>query len=359
VNAPEPADAEVPPTIAEARGIALALASRFEKRGLQATVHPVESARLERYWRLEVDVAAPGVGAEITVFADGAWEVTVRDRSDEFLEHDYAYGIPGHPPDFVAIFEDAYDMIVRAADEAPDPERAGASGGNPSQLVPGEPPTYFTEESFARAVRAGVAYHVRAGVASPERIYRRMTSLYSHSVHAPDSQSVHGERFTAELYPRMPEIVRRVVREELARHIQAQERWGETDFDRLDLAFEELKRHRIATFPAVDVFPYRVARKDADGWFEEQMKITSAEPWRGYVYWEEWSARHCFRHGRLGLPCRITEASRLAGTPGVRELQEEVAGVLRDFGLRPILTAGGILLQFDWKRRRPPSDLAW
>jgi hypothetical protein len=157
----------------------------------------------------------------------------------------------------------------------------------------------------------------------------------------------------------MPEIVRRVVREELARHIQAQERWSETDFDRLDLAFEELERRRIATFPAVDVFPYRVERKDEGSWFEQQLKIVSAEPWRGYVYWEEWSARHCFRHGRLKLPCRITEASRLAGAPGLRELQEEVAGVVRDFGLRPNLTAAGILLEFDWQRRRPPSDLAW
>ncbi|HVG47670.1 MAG TPA: hypothetical protein VM899_05990 [Rubellimicrobium sp.] len=356
VDASEPPDAEIPATIAEARTIALTLASRFEERGLQSTVHPVEPRRLERYWRLAVDVVAPRVGAEIVVFADGAWEVTVRDRSDEVL--DSTYGIPGNPPDFAAIFEEAYEMIVRVDDEASDPERAGASGGAPPS-VPGEPPSYFTEESFARAVRVGVAYYARAGVASPERIYRRMTSFYSHSVDAPDSQSVQAERFTAELYPRMPEIVRRVVREELARHIQAQEGWGETDFDRLDRAFEELKRLRIATFPAVDVFPFRIARKDEGEWFEQQMKLISAEPWRGYVYWEEESAYHCFHYGRLKLPCRTTEASRLAGTPGVRELQEEVAGVLRDFGLRPILTAAGILVEFDWQRRRPLSDLAW
>ena len=72
VNAPEPSDAEIPPTIAEARTFALTLASRFEERGLHATVHPVESARLERHWRLAVDVVAPTVGAEIVVFADGA-----------------------------------------------------------------------------------------------------------------------------------------------------------------------------------------------------------------------------------------------------------------------------------------------
>jgi hypothetical protein len=357
VNAPEPPDAGIPASIAEARTIALALASRFEERGLRSRVHPLESARLERDWRLAVDVTASRVDAEIIVFGDGAWEVTVRDRSGETLVLDY--GNPRTPPDFAAISEDAYGLIVQSDDDAPDPERAGASGGSAPLAVPGEPPPYFTDESFARAVRGGVAYHVRAGVKPPESIHRWMTSLFSHSVHAPGSQSVHAERFTAELYPRMPEIVRRVVREELALHIQAQERWGETDFDRLELAFEELQRRRIATFAAFNPSRYRIAREDEGSWFEQEMKTLSPEPWRGYVYWEEWSAGHCFRHGRFGLPCRITEASRLAGTPGLRELQEEVAGVLRDFGLRPLLTAAGILLEFDWRRRRPLSDLAW
>jgi hypothetical protein len=95
-----------------------------------ATVHPVEPRPLERHWRLAVDVVAPTVGAEIVVFAGGAWEVTVRDRSDEFLEHDYAYGT-GNPPDFAANYDDAYGTIVQAVDEASNRERAGASGGAP------------------------------------------------------------------------------------------------------------------------------------------------------------------------------------------------------------------------------------
>lgn len=355
MNAPEPPDAEFPPTSAEARTIALALASRFEERGLQSTVHAVERSS-SRLWRLGVDVVAPRVSAEIVVFGDGAWEVTVWDASDEFLDVDYRY--PSGPPDFAAILEGAYAMIAKAEEEAPDPPPPAAAEEEPSPLPgPDEPPLFSTEEAFVRIVRLGVERRVRAGVAPPERIYRREVDLNEHPLNA--------ARFTPEMYARMPEIVRRVVREEIARHIQEQQGWGETEFDRLDLAFEELERRRIATFPAVNVVPYRLVGGDQIWWFEQAMKIISARPWRGYVYWEEWSAFQCFEHGRFPLPTPITEERRLAAgslreiRALLRELAEEVFGVLRDFGLRPILNEHGIYLEFDWRRRRPLSDLAW
>jgi hypothetical protein len=109
---------------------------------------------------------------------------------------------------------------------------------------------YESETELVPVLRYGLPRYVRAGVAPPQEIYRRLIELYTHPLN--------WAKLSPELGALLPQLVRREVRAAIARHVQEQETWGVTDCDRLDMAFAELQSTGIACFAAADV--YRVSQ---------------------------------------------------------------------------------------------------
>jgi hypothetical protein len=214
---------------------------------------------------------------------------------------------------------------------------------------------YESEADLVPVLRYGLPRYVRAGVAPPQEIYRRLIELYTHPLN--------WDKLSPELRALLPQLVRREVRAAIAGHIQEQETWGVTDCNRLDMAFVELKSTGIACFAAADVIEYRRARGDEKVWFEAEMRRLPPGQWRAYVYWDEGHAWRCLEEGRFGLPCRFAASQRVPpGQPyrdRARVLDAEVASVLERYGVRVDLDETGLFVRLHWQRRRPVSELDW
>jgi hypothetical protein len=214
---------------------------------------------------------------------------------------------------------------------------------------------YESETELVPVLRYGLPRYVRAGVAPPPEIYRRLIELYTHPLNR--------AKLSPELGALLPQLVRREVRAAIARHVQEQEAWGVTDCDRLDRAFAELQSTGIACFAAPDVIEYRKARGDQKVWFEEEMRRLPPGQWRAYVYWDEGHAWRCLEEGHFGLPCRFAASQRVPpGQPyrdRARVLDEEVASVLERYGVRVDRLETGLVVWLHWQRRRPVTELDW
>ena len=212
-----------------------------------------------------------------------------------------------------------------------------------------------SEADLAPVLRFGSERYVRAGVAPPEEIFRRLIALHTHPLN--------WDKLSPELRACLPELVRREVRAALACHIEEQERWGVTDCDRLDRAFAALQASGIACFAAADVIPHRLAGGVEGEWFEQELRRLPPGGWRAYVYWDEGHAWKCLQDGFFGLPCRFPASQRIPpGQPyrdRERVLNEEVAQALARSGVRHYFGEGGLYVQLQWQRRRPRTDLSW
>jgi hypothetical protein len=216
-------------------------------------------------------------------------------------------------------------------------------------------PGLESEADLVPVLRVGLQRYVPAGVAHPQEIFWRLIELYTHPLN--------WAKLSPELKARLPDVVRREVRDAIACHIREQETWGVTDCDRLDRAFAELQSSGIACFAAANVIPYRKARGDQRVWFEEEMRRLPPGQWRAYVYWDEGHAWRCLKEGFFGLPSRFAASQRVPpGQPyrdRARVLDEEIAGVLERCGVQVDLRESGLWVRMKWQRRRPLTDLDW
>lgn len=212
-----------------------------------------------------------------------------------------------------------------------------------------------TEADVVSFLRSSLPRYVRAGVASPQEISRRLIDLYT--------SPLNWARLSPDVQPRLADVVRTEVRSAIARHIEEQETWGVTDCDRLDLAFAELESTGIACFAGPDIIPVRVARRDQRIWFEDEMRRRAPGGWRAYVYWDEGHAWTALEGKEFGLPC--TFAASQGVPPGqpyrdrARVLYAEVASVLERCGVQVRVSEPGLWVKLNWQRRRPRAELDW